>query len=109
MTSTAALNSAGAGKVAIDKLHQIWPDSLDYPYEVPAFSLLFTFHMPEIGVEYYTTELQRRRDGTLLQEVELPDFHSDPGKLHLTTLGAAMALARTESCSPRPSRRPVRS
>ena len=73
---------------------------MNYQWEVPAYNLQFTFHMPEIGLESYTAQIQLKKDGTVLREIDLPDFADDPGKLNFTTLASAVQTAKTKGFDP---------
>jgi hypothetical protein len=94
------LQFSGGQVVNIHELHRVYPDSINFRWEVPAYDLLFTFHMSEIGLDSYTAEIQLRANGSVLQELDLPDFADDPGKLHFTTLGEALLTAESKGFDP---------
>jgi hypothetical protein len=94
------LEFAGGQVVDVDELHRIDPGSKNYRWEVPAYDLHFTFHMHEIGLESYTAQIQLRKDGTVLREIDLPNFVHDPGKLKFTTLASALQTAKTKGFDP---------
>jgi hypothetical protein len=90
------LEFTGGQIVDIDELHRVDPGSLKYQWEVPAYTLHFTFHMPEIGLESYTAQIELRKDGMVLQEIDLPDFADDPKKLNFTSLASALETAKAK-------------
>jgi hypothetical protein len=91
------LEFSGGQVVDVGKFRRTNPG---FPWEVPAYDLLFTFHMPEIGLDSYTAEIQLRSDGTVLKEIDLPDFAAYPGKIQFTTLASALQTATAEGFDP---------
>lgn len=94
------LEFAGGQVVNIDELHRVNPSSSNYRWEVPAYDLHFTFHMHEIGLESYTAQIQLRKDGTVLREVDLPNYADDPAKLNFTKLASALQTAKKNGFDP---------
>lgn len=91
------LEFSGGQVVDIGKFRRTNPG---FRWEVPAYDLLFTFHMPKIGLDSYTAEIQLRGDGTVLKEIDLPDFADYPGKMPFTTLASALQTAMAEGFDP---------
>jgi hypothetical protein len=91
------LEFSGGQVVDIHKFRRTNPE---FRWEVPAYDLLFTFHMPEIGLDSYTAEIQLRSDGTVLKEIDLPDFADYPGKIQFTTLALTLQTAKAEGFDP---------
>jgi hypothetical protein len=90
------LGFSGGQIVDIEELHRINPDSYNYRWEVHAFDLHFTFHMPEIGLDSYSAQIKLRPDGSVLHEIDLPNFTADPSKLRFITLAAALQVAQSK-------------
>ena len=87
------LQLTGGQIVDFARLAEEEPNSKDYRWEVPAYGLDFTFHLPEAGVDSYTAELELRSDGSVLQEIDVPAFRTSPEKLKFISLEKAISLA----------------
>lgn len=80
------LNFGGGQVVDLDELHRVNPDSRRFKREVPAYILRFEFEMPKVGIRHYTATLTLKRDGSVLQEVDLPATAANPAKLRFKPL-----------------------
>ena len=80
------LKFAGGEAVNLDELHRVLPASRKFRREVPTYLLWFEFEMPEVGIRVFTASIALRRDGSVIREIDLPPFATEPGKLKLTPL-----------------------
>ncbi len=87
------LKLSGGQIVDIAKLHQVEPDSKEYEWEIPAYVLEFEFSLPDVGLPFYTAQMEIRADGSIIEEIDLPAFASDPSKEKLLPFLAVLALA----------------
>jgi len=90
---TDRLTFTGGEIVDFKQLARDHPDSKKYKWEVHAYDLHFAFQMPNIGIRSYTAQIQLRRDGSVLEEIDLPAFASSPEKLNFITLEKAASVA----------------
>jgi hypothetical protein len=74
---------------------------MDLREEIPAYDLHFTFRMPEMGLKAYTAHIQLRQDGTVLREIDLPDYAAHPDKLNFTPLASALQTALAQGLDPK--------
>ena len=87
----ARLKFAGGEAVNLDELHRVLPASRKFLREVPTYLLWFEFEMPEVGVRVYTASVALRRDGSVIREIDLPPFATEPGKLRFVPVAEAAA------------------
>jgi hypothetical protein len=87
------LEFTGGQVVDLDEFHRVHSRLKSYQWEVPAFDLHFTFRMPELGIASYTAQIKLRRDGSVLKEIDLPEFAADARKRQLVPLAAALRVA----------------
>ena len=80
------LKFVGGEAVNLDELHRVLPASRKFPREVPTYLLWFEFEMPEVGIRVYTASIALRHDGSVIREIDLPPFASEPGKLRFVPL-----------------------
>ncbi len=87
------LHLAGGQIVDFDEFHRrevIWRD---YKWEVFAYNLLFQFRLPEKGIEYYTAGIRLRSDGSVIEEIDLPDIAKHPEHGDFVPLSTAKQAA----------------
>ena len=89
----ARLEFTGGQIIDFAELRRVNPGSRDYQWEVPAYILHFAFKMPEAGIASYTSQISLRSDGSVLEEIGLPNFIASPGKLVLIPLSEALDIA----------------
>lgn len=87
------LTFSGGQIVNFQKLKRDEPNSKNYEWEVHAYDLHFDFKMPEIGIQSYTAQIELRRDGSVLEEIDLPAFATSPDKLNFFSLIKAVSVA----------------
>lgn len=89
------LTFTGGQIVDFDRLAHDEPNSKDYQWEVHAYDLHFAFQMPSLGIASYTAQIRLRSDGSVLEEIDLPNFAKAPEKLNFISLkdAASMAIA----------------
>ncbi len=87
------LRFSGGQVIDFAKLARMEPDSKDYQWEVPAYILDFEFVMPEVGISSYVAQIELRNDGSIIKEIDLPNFTRNPMKLHFFPLSDAIQVA----------------
>jgi hypothetical protein len=92
----ARLKFVGGQIVDIEELHRVDPTSKNFRWEVPGYRLHFEFQMPEAGIRSYTAAINLRTDGSVLEEIDLPAFASNPEKLRFVSLAKALASVSTK-------------
>ncbi len=85
------LKFVGGEAVNLDELHRALPASQKFRQEVPTYLLWFEFEMPEVGIRVYTASMALRRDGSVLREIDLPPFATEPEKLKIAPLAGVAA------------------
>lgn len=85
------LHFADGQIVDLGELHRVNPASRHFRAEPPAYLLRFDLEMPAVGIRHYTASVALRQDGSVLRELDLPAFASDPAKLHLDPLADVVA------------------
>jgi hypothetical protein len=88
------LRFTGGQVVDFEKLRRDNPDSWNYRWEIHAYDLHFEFKMPEVGIDSYTAQIKLRRDGTVLKEIDLPNFAAEPKKLVFIPLRKILGIAQ---------------
>lgn len=68
--------------IDLNELYKENPNSKDYKWEVPTYVLNFEFSMPDKGIDSYVANIELRSDGSVVKEIDLPSFGSDPQKLN---------------------------
>jgi hypothetical protein len=84
---------AGGEIVDFERLAREDPGSKDIQQEIHAYDLHFSFQMPTVGIRSYTAQIRLRRDGSVLEEIDLPAFASAPEKLNFISLKDAASVA----------------
>lgn len=87
------LEFTGGQIIDFAELRRVNPGSKNYKWEVPAYILHFAFKMPEAGIASYTSQISLRSDGSVLEDIGLPNFTASPGKLVLIPLSDAIEIA----------------
>ncbi len=96
------LKFAGGEAVNVEELHRAVPASRKFRREVPTYLLWFEFEMPEVGIRVYTASIELRRDGSVLREIDLPPFATEPRKLKFAPLAEVAArLISTGAIDPK--------
>jgi hypothetical protein len=73
-------------------LHKQEPRTLGYEWEVPAYILHFCAKIAPSQKCLYP-QIHLRRDGTVIQEIELPAFSSHPERMRIISKEAAIKIA----------------
>jgi hypothetical protein len=79
---------------AIDRreLLRVNPNAANYRWEVPAYTLHFTWDAPVQGVARYHADIDLRADGSVLKEIDLPAFGKFARKRSLVSLDRARTI-----------------
>jgi hypothetical protein len=70
-------------------------DWKDYKWEVFAYNLHFEFHLPDKGIEFYQASIRLRADGSVIEDIDLPDILRHPERAVFVPLSSAMQAATT--------------
>lgn len=87
------LHLSGGQIVDFAEFHRRDPDWKDYKWEVFAYNLHFRFRLPEKGIEYYTASIRLRSDGSVIEEIELPNIAKHPERADFVSLSTAIETA----------------
>ncbi len=87
------LHLSGGQIVDFAEFHRLDPDWRDYKWEVFAYRLHFRFSLPEKGIEYYTASIRLRGDGSIIEEIDLPNIAEHPERAHFVSLSTALQTA----------------
>src|SRR5690606_2337102 len=93
-TFYSSLQFDGGQIVDYDDLLKVHPNAKNYKWEVHAYDLHFAFRKPEIGVKLYVAQIALRGDGSILHEINLPNFSSAYEKLNFVSIGDALNEAK---------------
>ncbi|MBA6262711.1 hypothetical protein [Colwellia sp. Bg11-12] len=84
-----SLTFNGGQIVNIGELYEMEPNVKNHEWEVHSFDLHFELSKPEIGIQSYIAQIQLRQDGSIINEINLPDFSKNPEKLKIYSLSDA--------------------
>jgi hypothetical protein len=73
-----SLRLCGGQIVDFAEFHRREPDWKDYQWEVFAYNLHFEFRVPEKGIEVYQCDIRLRADGSVVEDIGLPDIALHP-------------------------------
>ncbi len=89
-----SLELSGGQIVDLHELRRKEPDSKRFRWEVPAYRLLFEFRLPNKGIEYYEASIDCRRDGSVINEIDLPEIAKHPNRAIFVSLSDVTQTAR---------------
>jgi len=84
-----SLSFNGGQIVNIGELYKMEPNVKDHKWEVHSYDLHFELSKPEIGIQSYIAQITLRQDGSIINEINLPDFSKNPEKLKFYSLSDA--------------------
>ena len=87
----AGLKFVGGEAVNVAELHRVLPASRKFRQEVPTYLLWFEFERPAAGIRVYTASMAVRRNGSVIREIDLPPYATEPGKLKFAPLAGVTA------------------
>jgi hypothetical protein len=93
-TFFAKLSVVGGQIVDLKALSEKDPESKKYRWEVPAYRLLLRFRLPEVGIEYYDACIDCRSDGSIINEIDLPDIVTHPDRATFISASKAAEIAK---------------
>lgn len=73
--------------------HRQVPTWRECRWEVFAYSLYFGFSLPEKGIEFYLANVRLRADGSVIEEIDLPDMGKHPERASFIPLTSAIKIA----------------
>ena len=83
------LQFSTAQAVDIAELARTRPNSNPHR-EVPAYEVIFSLALPEVGVERFLCSVELRADGSVIHEITLPAFAREPTKATLVPFKVAV-------------------
>lgn len=89
-----SLRFSGGQVVDFDEFHRQVPDWKEFQWEVFAYKLFFQFRLPDRGIEYYEASIRLRADGSVIEEIDLPDMGKHPERAAFVPLSAAVKVAK---------------
>ena len=92
----ASLRFAGGQVVDLAEFRRQEPNWRDFKWEVFAYRLNFQFQLPEKGIEVYQASIRLREDGSVIEEIDLPDMGKHPERAEFVALSEAVKLAVAE-------------
>ncbi|HBA72624.1 MAG: hypothetical protein A2X82_13920 [Geobacteraceae bacterium GWC2_55_20] len=90
-----SMTFAGGQVVDIKQVYRKNPNAKNFRWEIHTYDLHFEFKRPEVGVASYTAQILLRSDGSIIKEINLPQFSNSPEKLRIIPLTKAEKTAIT--------------
>ncbi len=87
------LHLSGGQIVDFAEFHRIDPTWKEFKREVFAYNLHFRFRLPAKGIEYYTASIRLRTDGSVIEEIDLPNIVKHPERADFVSLSTAIQTA----------------
>ncbi|MCB9854048.1 MAG: hypothetical protein H6818_00055 [Phycisphaerales bacterium] len=87
------LKFTGGQMVDFDELRRVDPDSKNIKWTIHAYDLHYRFAMPDKGIVGYTAQIKLNADGSVLHEIDLPNFVQHPEKLKFLSIDDARRVA----------------
>jgi hypothetical protein len=88
-----SLRFCGGQIVDKDELYRVSSTYREYELDVFAYRLIFEFRLPEKGIEYYKAPVEFRLDGSVKQEISLPEIRESPDLAEFVSLKDALRTA----------------
>ncbi len=73
-----SLRLCGGQIVDFAEFHRREPSWKDFEWEIFAYNLHFEFCVPDKGIEYYRCDIRMRADGSVIEDIDLPDIALHP-------------------------------
>lgn len=77
----------------LQKLRQEFPELYEENLKLGAYDLLFRFSAPDKGLKYYYTKVALNDDGSINEEIKLPNIGADLTKANIISCQQAIAVA----------------
>jgi hypothetical protein len=87
------LTLVGGQMIDINELREKEPNSINYQWEVPAYCLHLRFSLPEKGIEFYDASISCRLDGSVIEEIDLPEIAKHPERAEFISTLEAFEIA----------------
>jgi hypothetical protein len=88
------LTLVGGQIVDFKALREQEPNSKDYKWEVHAYRLHLRLSLPEKGIEFYDASIECRSDGSVIEEIELPETAKYPDRAKFISTSKAFKIAK---------------
>ncbi|MCE5268817.1 MAG: hypothetical protein LLG00_13130 [Planctomycetaceae bacterium] len=96
----AKLSLTGGQVIDLKALRDKEPNSKNYRWEVPTYVLHLRFALPERGIEYYDAQIDCRADGSIVNEVDLPEIAKYPERSQFISVSTALETAKKNGFDP---------
>src|SRR5262245_36024942 len=88
------LTLVGGQVVDFKALRKQEPNSKDYKWEVHAYRLHLRLSLPEDGIEFYDAIIECRSDGSVIEEIDLPETAKFPERAKFISTTKAFQIAK---------------
>ena len=88
------LSLVGGQIVDFKALREKEPNSKGYQWEVPAYNLHLRLRMPEVGIEFYDASIRCRSDGSVIEEIDLPETAKHPERARFISTSRTLEIAK---------------
>jgi uncharacterized membrane protein YkoI len=87
------LEFSGGQVVDFEELRRVEPESRNYKWKPFAYGLTFNLSEPEKGIKAYHARILLDSDGSIMQEIDLPEIARHPEKAQIISLAEAKEIA----------------
>jgi len=88
-----SLQLCGGQIVAFAEFHRRESGWKDYKWEVFAYNLHFEFRLADKGIEFYQASIRLRADGSVIEDIDLPNIAQHPERAAFVPLSSAVQAA----------------
>ena len=88
------LKLVGGQIVDFNALREREPNSKDYKWEVHAYRLHLRLSLPENGIEFYDASIECRSDGSVMEEIDLPETAKYPDRAKFISASKVFKIAQ---------------
>jgi len=87
------LTLVGGQIVDFKALREQEPNSKNYKWEVHAYRLHLRLSLPEDGIEFYDASIECKSDGSVIEEIDLPETAKHPDRAKFISTSKASRIA----------------
>ncbi len=87
------LKLSGGQIVNLDRLYIVEDNAKNYKWTPYSYYLCFSFQDPAKGIGLYTAKIVLDKSGNVMNEIQLPDIHTNPEKATIISLEQAKKIA----------------
>lgn len=80
-------------RLDLQKLRQEFPDLYEPNLKLGTYDLLFRFSAPDKGLKYFYAKVALNEDGSINEEIKLPNIGADPSKAEIISCRQAIDIA----------------